>query len=249
MIIITMIMTILMNTGMIETSLYQLLSWLSPSYPVGAFSHSGGLEWAVEAGDVTSRASLEAWLEDLLNHGAAWNDAVLFTHAHDAARRGDMSALLDLAELAAAAQPSRERRIETIAQGAAFRRIARAVEDAPSLHMLDEVADGDLAYPVVVAVTAAGAAIPLTLALTAYLHGFVANIVSAAQRLVPLGQTDGQLAMAHLRSLVTETVTRAADLPDTPGDRDPFRQMGSATFRADMASMQHETQYTRLFRT
>lgn len=236
---------IIMATSMIEASLYRLLSWLSPSYPVGAFSHSNGLEWAVEEGDVRTRADLEAWLEDLLQHGAGWTDAVLFIHAYRATQSGDQAGLLCVAELAAAAQPSRERHVEAMAQGAAFRRVSRAVEGAALLSFLDDVEDGALAYPIAVATASAGALIACEFALTAYLHGFVANIVSAAQRLVPLGQTDGQLAIAHLRQHVAQTAIRALALPVG----DPFEQMGSASFRADMASMLHETQYTRLFRT
>ncbi|MGE5146524.1 MAG: urease accessory protein UreF [Candidatus Eiseniibacteriota bacterium] len=228
-----------------ENALYHLLTWLSPSYPVGAFAHSSGVEWAVEAGWIADRTSLEAWLDAVLTAGAAWNDSVLFVHAYRAALAGDHAALAEVAELAAAAHPALERRLESLAQGDAFRRIALATALEPQATALVNCPDDGLAYPVAVASLAAGHAIALQAALTAYLHAFVANLVSAAQRLVPLGQTDGQKTILALAPIVAQAVKRAVALP--PGD--PFAFLGSATWMADLASMAHETQYTRLFRT
>lgn len=228
-----------------DDALYHLLSWLSPAYPVGAFAHSSGIEWAVEAGWITDRSTLETWLGSLLVEGAGWNDAVLFTFAHRAASAQDHAALCAIAELAAAAQPSLERRIETLSQGAAFRRVATATMEGECLGQWGGIREEETAYPVAVAIVAAGQAIGLSAVLTAYLHGFVANLVSAAQRLMPLGQTEAQRVIAALRSTVLETVGRATRLPDG----DPFAHLGSSTFLADVASMRHETQYTRLFRT
>ena len=91
--------------AMTDAALYRLMAWLSPSYPVGAFSHSGGLEWAVETAMVTDRAGLIDWLRDVLEHGAGWNDAVLFVHAWRAARDNDATRLRSIALLAAAASP------------------------------------------------------------------------------------------------------------------------------------------------
>jgi urease accessory protein len=225
--------------------LYNLLSWMSPAWPVGAFAHSSGLEWAVEDGLVTNAAKTEAWLVDWIERGGGWTDAVLFVFAWRAVARGDEAGLLELADLAAALQTTAERRIESTAQGAAFRRIARSTASTPALAMLDQVADEDLAYPIVVACLTAGHEAPLILALTAYLHGMVANLASAAQRLIPLGQTDGQRVIAALRGRVGEVAARAAALKAG----DPFDVLGAAGYVADIAAMAHETQYTRLFRT
>ncbi|HWE76635.1 MAG TPA: urease accessory protein UreF [Stellaceae bacterium] len=228
-----------------EATLYHLLTWLSPSYPVGAFAHSSGLEWAVEAGWVRDRSTLEEWLQDVLQHGAAWNDAVLLAATHRAAAAGDKVALARCAQLAAALHPSEERRIESLAQGSAFRRIAAATARQEAIEPFDIVPETETAYPVAVGILTAGYSVELTAALTAYLHAYLGNLVSAAQRLIPLGQTDGQTAIMTLKPAVLETVRRAAAIP--PGD--PFHFLGSATFAADLASMWHETQYTRLFRT
>lgn len=228
-----------------EAGLYRLMAWLSPAYPVGAFSHSSGLEWAVEAGWVTDRESLIGWVAELARAGGLWSDAVLFVHGHRAVAAGDDRRLGDLAELAAALAPARERQVETLAQGAAFLLVSQAAWDCPALARLGRAAGDRVAYPVAVAALAAGWGIAVGPALTAYLHGLVANLVSAAQRLVPLGQTDGQRAIAALEDRVAAMVARALALDDG----EPFGQMGGAGFAADIAAMRHESQYTRLFRT
>jgi urease accessory protein len=245
-----MVMTMTMGTIITVTvttmsELYRLMAWLSPGYPVGAFSHSNALEWAVETQMVRDRLTLIEWLKDVLHAGNGRNDAVLFVHAHRAAAGNDVQRLRNIALLAAAANPARERRLETTAQGAAFRRISRDAWNAQSLSLLDGIEDADLAYPVAVATLAAGHGIELLPALTAYLHAVAANIVSAAQRLVPLGQTDGQRAIAALMDDVEAVAAKAAALDES----DPFLALGGCTLMADLAAMKHETQYTRLFRT
>lgn len=234
------------STPMAETALYDLLTWMSPSWPIGAFAHSAGLEWAVEAGHVTSRQSCAEWIGDLLVHGPLHNDAVLFVHAWRAAHAGDSARLADVATLAVASQTGFERHLEATAQGSAFRRIATATADGGRFaELLDEIDDADLAYPVAASVQCACNAVPLLPALTAYLHAAVANLVSAAQRLVPLGQTDGQKLLRELRAPVFAMAESAAALPDD----DPFDQLGGCTLLAELGCMAHETQYTRLFRT
>jgi urease accessory protein len=234
-----------MAIPMAEVALYDLLSWMSPSYPIGAFAHSSGLEWAVEAGHAVDRTSADQWIATMIEQGSVHSDAVLFVHAHRAVRSHDLDRFLRVAELAAASLTSHERRVEATAQGAAFRRIATATADAPALAMLRQIDDDELSYPIAVACLTAAHGIGLEEALTAFLHGVVANLVSAAQRLIPLGQTDGQLMLRALRERVFAAVAKATLLDDG----DPFEQLGSASLYADLACMAHETQYTRLFRT
>jgi len=222
-------------------ALYRLMAWLSPAYPVGAFSYSSGLEWAVEAGDVTTAEALRGWLAAMLSDGAGYCDAVLFAQAYRASIADDASGLATVAELAAALAPSRERFLETTAQGRAFLDATKAAWPCPALDRLVAIWSGPLAYPIAVGVAAAGHGVPLAPALAAYLQALTANWVSAAVRLIPLGQTDGQRTIAALESAVAATLARAlaASLDD----------IGGATVRADIASMRHETQYTRLFRS
>ena len=214
-------------------SLPLLLTWLSPAFPTGGYAYSHGLEWAVETRDVTDEATARAWLTDTLAHGAGRTDAILLRHAH---RAGTVEALAAVADLAQAAQPSAERRMETLAQGTAFA-LAAAVWGAPLL----AAQPGLIAYPVAVGALAAAHALPEDDAALGLLHAFTANLTSAAARLVPLGQMACLRVLAGLAPLLA---TIAHDTADVTLD-----DIGGACFRSDIASMRHETQYTRLFRT
>jgi len=222
-------------------ALYRLMTWLSPSFPVGAFSYSSGIEWAVETGDIHDSKSLKDWLNSTIGDGAGFCDAVLLAHAHRAAACGDATALGELAELAYALVPSRERQLETATQGRAFVEIARTAWNCASLDRLIAACGGTVVYPVAVGVLSAAHAIALEVTLHAFLHAVVSNWISAGARLVPLGQCDSQRVLAELEPAAAATARRAlaASLDD----------LGSATFRADIGSMRHETQYTRLFRS
>ena len=222
-----------------SAALYRLMAWLSPSYPIGAFSYSSGIEWAVEAGDIRDAATLRDWLAVMLAEGSGFCDAVLFIHAHRAAAESNGVSLGEVAELAVAFAASKERHLETTAQGRAFLDTTRAAWPCAVLDQL--VSLPEIALPVAVAVACAGHAIPLEPALAAYLHAQAAALISAGVRLVPLGQTDGQRVLAALEPVVASTLARARVTP--------LGDLGSAAFRADIASMRHETQYTRLFRS
>jgi urease accessory protein len=229
------------RVGITAPALYRLIAWLSPAYPVGAFSYSSGLEWAVEAGDVTTAHALGQWLATLLSDGAGFCDAVLFTHAYRACTTSNDDTLREVSELAAALAPSRERFLETTAQGRAFLDTTQLVWPCPAFDRFNKIHPGPPAYPIAVAVAAAGHELPLEQSLSAYLQALAANWVSAGIRLIPLGQTDGQRVIVALEPVVEATVKRAlaAALDDA----------GGAAFRADIAAMRHETQYTRLFRS
>ena len=223
------------------SALYRLMTWLSPSFPVGAFSYSSGIEWAVEEGDIVDAASLRGWLAAMLGEGSGFCDAVFLAQAHRAASSRDDAGLRDIAELAAAFVPSRERQLETTTQGRAFIEIARSAWACDGLDELVAACNGAIVYPVAVGLVSAAHRLPVAPAMHAFLHAVVSNWISAGARLVPLGQTDSQRILAALEVDVAATAKRAlaASLDD----------LGSATFRADLASLRHETQYTRLFRS
>ena len=218
---------------MTDTALLRLLTWLSPAFPTGGFAYSHGLEWTVEVGDIKDRVSLHAWLEDVLRHGAARSDTILLRHAHRAAH--DRAALTGLSALACATSSSRERQAESLGQGNAFVAAARP--------WCSDLLAGEPRTPYCIAIGAlAGrSGIAEDDAALAFLHGFAANLISAAIRLVPLGQSAGLAVLAALEQdlLGIADATRAASLDD----------LGTACFRADIAAMRHETQYTRLFRS
>ena len=222
-------------------ALYRLMSWLSPAFPVGAFSYSSGIEWAVEAGDISDAASLQTWITSLLADGAGFCDAVFVAQTQRAASDGDAKRLAEIAELAAAFVPSRERQLETSTQGKAFVQIARAAWNCGPLDGLIASCGETIVYPVAVGVVSAAHSIPAEAVVHAFLHAVVSNWISAAARLVPLGQTESQRVLARLEPAVGATAARALAAS--------LDELGTATFRADLASMRHETQYTRLFRS
>jgi urease accessory protein len=222
-------------------ALYRLMTWLSPAYPVGAFAYSGAIEWAVGAGDITDAETLQHWLETMLTEGTGLNDGIFFAHAYRAVTDDDDVALREAAELAAAFVPTRERHLETTTLGRAFVDVTRAAWPCPALEKLRHLWHDPPAYPVAVGVACAGHSIPLRPALQAFLTAIVSNWVSAGLRLIPLGHTESQRLLNALEPAVAIATQRgfAAKLDD----------LSSATFRADIASARHETQYTRLFRS
>jgi urease accessory protein len=224
---------------MAET-LLPLFAWLSPAYPVGAYAYSHGLEWVVEAGEIKDRATAAQWIGDILRHGGGRNDAILFSLSYRAAR-GEDGQFAAVAELAAAMAPSRERRLETMQQGRAFAEATLAAWPSDRYAALIAAVAGEAAYPVAVGAAAAAHELPLQVSLEAYLLAFAANLVSAVVRSVPLGQTDGQKIVAELAAVVCELAQEALDAT--------VEDLGGATLRLDIASMRHETQYTRLFRS
>ncbi|WP_225889746.1 urease accessory protein UreF [Indioceanicola profundi] len=233
--------TTAMGTAMTtDAALYRLLAWTSPAYPVGAFSYSHGLEWAVEAGQVRDVDGAVAYIAAVLERGGGWVDAVLFAATHRVA--GDPAELDGLADLAAAFRASSETALESRQQGQAFLTVTRRAWPHP---LLDEFARRRAGLPVAhctaMAVACAAHGIALEPALHAYLHGIASNLVSAAVRLVPLGQTDGQIATARLGQAVA-AVGRAALAAD-------IDELGTAAPGLELCSLAHETQYTRLFRS
>ena len=205
-----------------------LAQWLSPAYPTGGFAWSHGLETEVAEGRVTDQASFAAWLWDVLDHGLGRTDAVLLAEAHRAAAEE----LPALDAEARAFAPLAERLAETAEQGAAFARTTAAVWglDLPPL-----------THPVALGHAAAHAGLPLEEAAALYLHATAANLAGAAQRLVPLGQTDAQAALAGVGPLCARLAAEAAALT-----RD---DLSSAAWAADIAAMRHETLQPRLFRS
>ena len=226
------------------SGVYRLAVWLSPSFPVGAYTYSSGLEHAVECGHVADADSLHDWVETILRAGQGRIDADFFRDAYRAVETADEDALESVLEMADAMRGTSELALESAAQGEAFLTAVRAAWPEGRLDALAEMAarlERKPAYAVAVGVTAAVHAVPLRDALIAYLHAVAANLVSAGLRLVPLGQTDGQRVTARLEPVVVAAADAALDR--APDD------IGAATPMVDWTSMQHENQYTRLFRS
>jgi urease accessory protein len=224
-----------------ERALYQLLAWNSPAYPTGAFSYSHGLEWAVEEGSVKDVVQLVDFIEAVLTRGGGWVDAVLFAHTWRAASLGE-EAVDEISELGAAFRGTAETALESLQQGSAFLQITRQAWPHPAIEgFARRHAGRGVAHAVVVGLTCSVHGIALQPALSSYLHAVAANLVSAGVRLIPLGQTHGQLAVAHLLPVV-ESVTQRAERVD-------LEDLGTAAPGLERCSALHETQYTRLFRS
>jgi urease accessory protein len=230
--------------GLPPPALLRLQSWLSPAFPTGSYSYSHGLEWAVEAGHIHDRNSLVDWLEADLCYGSGRNEAILFSEAWRCAMDDDRAKLFEIAELAAAFRGTAELALESSQQAAACLATLRRVWPDRVLDWLSEILCERHVQPalsVVLGARSARQGIPAGLALAAFLQSYVANLVTAGVRLIPLGQTDGQLAIAELEEAVLATSTQAK--------KATIDDLGSAAFMVDLASMAHETQYTRLFRS
>lgn len=213
----------------IDTDILTLNQWFSPSYPIGAFSYSHGLEWAAASGAVTDAASLKMWIEGVLQYGAAESDGLFLAASYWAASSKEVSEIDALARAFAA---SAERLLETTAQGAAF---CKATSDVWGADL------PELTYPVAVGRAARLEDLPLDLTAQMYLHSFASNIVMAATRLAPVGQTEAQALIHELAPLCAEI----AEQTET-GD---LEALSGTAFLADIQAMQHETQHSRIFRT
>jgi len=213
-------------------SLIRLQTWLSPAFPTGAFSYSHGLEAAIDESLVVDRTSLEEWLFDLLYAGPGWNDAVLLAESWRLSGAGED--LSDIAELAEAMSFSKERYLETVQQGSAFLKAARAWGEVPSL-------PEKCALPVGVGAFAAHHDVAREETLTAYLHAYISNQVQAALRLMQLGQEGGVQVLSALEKPIIETAHKAYN--------SSIEDLGSSSFMADIAAIKHETMTSRIFRS
>lgn len=216
-----------------------LFAWLSPTYPVGAFAYSHGLEWAIETGDVHDVETLGAWIECILLHGSGRNDAILFAAAFRAVR--EANSIGEIAELACALAASSERRLESVQQGAAFLAATRAAWPSVALEKIAADIGAHTAYPILFAAATAAHGMNLRPALDGYLAAFASNLVSGAVRLSVIGQTAGQGIVARIAPTAAQIAAfaQASTLDD----------LGGLAFRADLASLHHETQHARLFRS
>jgi urease accessory protein len=227
-----------------QLALLRLQSWLSPAFPTGSYSYSHALEWAVETGYIKDRESLIDWLEADLCFGSGRNEAIFFCEAWCSARDNDSAKLFEIAELAAAFRGTSEFALESSQQGSACRATLSQVWPNRLLDSLSQSLSEREVPPVlavILGVRSAKEDIPISVALPAFLQSYVANLVTAGVRLIPLGQTDGQLAIAALEEAVLAVSVRARNAT--------IDDLGSAAFMVDLASMAHETQYTRLFRS
>ena len=205
-----------------------LSQWLSPSYPVGAFAYSHGLETVIANEKMVTGDDLFHWLADIVKYGTGRNDCTVLKAAYSCI---DLAALSDVDAHARAFSSSAERLRETSLQGAAFCQTTAALwgDVIPNL-----------TYPVAVGWAAGQHKLDLDLTAAMYVQSFVSNLVSAAVRAIPLGQTEGQSILARLSPLCLHTAM---------GSGSDLNDLHSITFLSDIAAMRHETLQPRIFRS
>ena len=222
-----------------------LQAWLSPAYPVGAYAYSHGLEAAVEAASVHDSGSLLQWVQDNLQYGSGWNDAIFM---HETARiitqdsaQDTISALTDLAQLAAASCVTAELQQEMVQQGASFLKVTKVAWPHRQFAAFAAAVKDNPAYSVCFAAVASWHGVDIRSVVTGYLFSMATNWISAAIRLNVIGQTDGQRiagAIAPLaEKLAEQTMTATRD------------DLGGCSFLNEIASFHHEAQQARLFRS
>ena len=203
-----------------------VMQWMSPAFPIGAFAYSHGLEWAIDKDHVSNGEKLQKWITDLLEYGSLRTDAIfisLILRGHDVKKMNELSMALC---------PAGERLLETKLQGSAF---AKVIEDVWQQDI------GELSLPIAVALAAKNQSIDQDLILPAYLHAFCSNLISAAIRLIPIGQTEGQRIMLELYTTISDLVQTASE--------SEIDDLNSACFFSDVSAMEHEYLQPRIFKT
>ena len=209
-----------------ELKFMTVMQWMSPAFPIGAFAYSHGLEWAIDKDHVSNGEKLQKWITDLLEYGSLRTDAIfisLILRGHDVRKMNELSMALC---------PAGERLLETKLQGSAF---AKVIEDVWQQDI------GELSLPIAVALAAKNQSIEQDLILPAYLHAFCSNLISAAIRLIPIGQTEGQRIMLELYTTISDLVQTASE--------SEIDDLNSACFFSDVSAMEHEYLQPRIFKT
>ncbi|MFP6778946.1 MAG: urease accessory UreF family protein [Alphaproteobacteria bacterium] len=224
-----------------NNSMYYLLTWFSPSFPIGAYAYSHGLEYAIESKTINNISDLENWLSDFLNYGTCYNDGILISSAYDAVINNNIKELEKIALIAKAFKPTKEISLESNQQGISFAQTLSASLKSKKFDSLINSINKNISYVTVVACAGAVCSINKIDLLNSYFHAFISNLVSAALRLMSIGQTDSQILILKFKKEV-ELLTNKILLYT-------IDDMGSSVFIGDWSSAKHEKQYSRLFRS
>ncbi|MET0071215.1 MAG: urease accessory protein UreF [Candidatus Thiodiazotropha sp.] len=216
----------------------RLLQLVSPSLPVGAFTYSQGVEWAVECGWISDAASLEAWIESLLDGGMTHLEIPLLIRLYDAAARVDNEALGYWSNYLLASRETRELRLEERNRGRAMASLLPELGIPITAQQLPLLKQCQLAC---FAHAAHYWRVPPREAAAAYLWGWLENITLAGVKIIPLGQTLGQKIITELTVKIPRVVTTGMEVPEA--------MIGASATAQAIASSLHETQYTRIYRS
>jgi urease accessory protein len=221
-----------------DVSSYRLFQLISPSLPIGGFTYSQGLEWAVEATWVTDRTSMEQWLSNMLFSSVATLELPIIDRLYVAVKAKDTAQIHYLSQMLHSSRETKELRAEEKQRGLALNTLLNRLEiEADGVELTDYPANQLLGF----CVAAVHWNIDLMALKKGYLWSWAENLVMAGVKLVPLGQTDGQIALINLSDQFTKALRIAEQTEDW--------MIGSFTPSVSIASSLHETQYTRLFRS
>ena len=220
-------------------ALMHLLQLASSALPVGAYSYSEGIEALVEAGRLDDRSALETWMLQELQFGAVRVDAAIVVRAYSACQTGDWERVNRWNDWLSAARETEELRLQSLQMG---RSLVRLLQD---LHVLGpqytSLQTGGCHFAIAFALASVHWQIHLHASLLGYLHSWATNLINAGVKLIPLGQTAGQQLLLHLQPAMQHAVEQVLRLSD--------EDLSSCSWGLSLASMKHETQYSRLFRS
>lgn len=220
-------------------TLLHLLQLASPALPVGAYSYSEGIETLVDNGTIANESSLKDWLEAELKYGAIRIEAAVMIRAYQATQLGDVAALLYWNHWLSAARETEELRQQSWQMGRSLMRLMLEIQ--PQFADMINVIGNRCNFAIAFSIAAADWKIDISDALLGYLHSWVTNLITAGIKLIPLGQTAGQQMLLKLHINLLDASEEILALEDD--------ELSSCGWGLSLASMAHETQYTRLFRS
>ncbi|MBK1988124.1 urease accessory protein UreF [Sphaerospermopsis aphanizomenoides BCCUSP55] len=216
-----------------------ILQLASPALPVGAYSYSEGLEMLVENGTISNSKNLKDWLEAELKYGSIRLDAAVMMRGLQAANLGDWEGIKRWNLWLSAVRDTEELRASSWQMGRSLLQLLTKL--APSTVPLAAAVGYPCNYAIAFGIASSHWQINHQAALLAYLHSWVNNLITAGVKLIPLGQTAGQELLLESQALLSDTMLEILALEDD--------DLTCCSWGLSLASMQHETQYTRLFRS
>jgi len=229
------------NYRKLNENMYYLLTWFSPSFPIGAYAYSHGLEYAIESKTVKNTSDLFDWISDFLNYGTCYNDGIIISNAYDAVLKNNITELEKISLIAKAFKPTKEISLESYQQGISFADAVSKSLNSKKFDKLIKILNKNISYVIAVACAGGVCNINKLDLVNAYFHAFISNLISAALRLMSIGQTESQILILKFKKEV-ELLTNKILLNSLDG-------IGSSVFVGDWSSARHEKQYSRLFRS
>ncbi|MCX7593390.1 MAG: urease accessory protein UreF [Fischerella sp.] len=222
-----------------DSNLLCLLQLASPTLPVGGYSYSEGLETLVEDGAIADFENLKHWLEMELRYGAIRLETAVMVRAYKSVLVGDLQALSAWNSWLSAVRETEELRNSSLGMGRSL--VKLLVELQPQIAPIANAVGNSCNYAIAFGIAAAYWQINIQAAVLGYLHSWASNLITAGVKLIPLGQTSGQQLLLEIQPLLSTTSVQILSLEDD--------DLSCCSWGLSLASMRHETLYTRLFRS